>query len=76
MKCFAPPVHLVGFYILENKLIGYAHDSTLIALGLSTLIRVTVAESLNHDLGKVSEWCELWGMKLNASKTKAMQTQS
>ena len=23
-------------------------------------------------LGRVSEWCELWGMKLNASKTKTM----
>ena len=25
-----------------------------------------------RDLGKVSEWCDLWGMKLNASKTKTM----
>ena len=30
------------------------------------------AESLNRDLGKASEWCDLWGMKLNASKTKTM----
>ena len=34
--------------------------------------RVTVAESLIRDLGRVSEWCDLWGMKLNASKTKTM----
>ena len=34
-------------------------------------VRVT-AESLIHDLGRVSEWYDLWGMKLNASKTKAM----
>ena len=27
---------------------------------------------LNRDLVKVSEWCDLWGMKLNASKTKTM----
>ena len=33
---------------------------------------VTVAESLISDLGRVSEWCDLWGMKLNASKTKTM----
>ena len=33
---------------------------------------VTVAESLIRDLGRVSEWCDLWGMKLNASKTKTM----
>ena len=35
-------------------------------------VRVTEAESLSHDLVKVSEWCDLWGMKLNASKTKTM----
>ena len=35
-------------------------------------IRVTVAESLISDLSRVSEWCDLWRMKLNASKTKTM----
>ena len=35
-------------------------------------VRVTVAESLFRDLGRVSEWCDLLGMKLNGSKTKAM----
>ena len=35
-------------------------------------VRVTVAESLSRELVKVSEWCDLWGMKLNASKTKTM----
>ena len=35
-------------------------------------IRVAVAEPLIHDLGRVSEWCDLWGMKLNESKTKTM----
>ena len=25
-----------------------------------------------RDLGRVSEWCDPWGMKLNASKTKSM----
>ena len=42
------------------------------AVVLSPGVRVTVAESLIRDLGKVSEWCDLWGMKLNASKTKTM----
>ena len=55
------------FSILENKLIGYADDSCAI---LS--IRVAVAESLICDLGRVSEWCDLWGMKLNARKTNTM----
>ena len=35
-------------------------------------VRVTVAESLIRDLGRVSGWCEVWGRKLNASKTKTM----
>ena len=42
------------------------------AVVLSTGVRVTVAESLICDHGRVSEWCDLWGMKLNASKTKTM----
>ena len=38
----------------------------------SPCVRVAVAESLIRDLGMVSEWCDLWGMKLSASKTKTM----
>ena len=60
------------FSILENKLIGYADDSTLIAVEPSPGVRVAVAESLSRDLVKVSDWCDLWGMKLNVSKTNTM----
>ena len=60
------------FSILENKLIGYADDSTLMAVAPAPGARVTVAESLNRDLVRVNAWCDLWGMKLNASKTKTM----
>ena len=60
------------FSILENKLIGYADDSTLMAAVPSPGIRVAVTESLIRYLGRVSEWCDLWGMKLNAAKTKIM----
>ena len=35
-------------------------------------VRVTVAESMIRDLGRVSGWCDLWGMKSNSSKTKSM----
>ena len=35
-------------------------------------VRVAVAEYLIRDLGRVSEWCDLWGMKLNASMTMTM----
>ena len=44
----------------------------LMAVVPSLGVRVTVAESLIRDLGRVIEWCDLWGMKLNASKTKTM----
>ena len=60
------------FSILENKLIGDAGDSTVIAVVPSPGVRVAVAESLSYDIMKVNEWCDLWGMKLNASKTKPM----
>ena len=60
------------FFILENKLISYADDSTLMAVVPSPGVRVAVAESLIRDLGKVGEWCDFWEMKLNASKTKTI----
>ena len=53
----------VLFSTLENKLLCYADDSTLIAVVSSPGVRVAVAESLSRDLMKVSEWCGLWGMK-------------
>ena len=60
------------FSILENKLIGYADDSTLIAVVPSPGLRVTVAESLSSGLVTVRQWCDLWGINLNESKTKTM----
>ena len=60
------------FSILENKLIGYADDSTLMDVVPSPGVRVTVTESQICDLARVNEWCDLWGMKLNASTTKTM----
>ena len=32
-------------------------------------VRVTIAESLIQGLDRVSEWCDLSGMKLNVTKT-------
>ena len=60
------------FSILENKLIGYTDVSTLMGVVPSPGIRVAVAESLICDLGRVTEWCDLWRMKSNVSKTKTM----
>ena len=60
------------FSILENKLIGYADDSTLMAVIPSPGVTTAVAESTNRDLSRVSDWCNLWEMKLNAGKIKTM----
>ena len=57
---------------LENKLIAYADDATLLAVVPSPCLRNTVADSLNRDLTRIYEWCKLWGMKLNPSKTQNM----
>ena len=55
--CFGPvivPLYCSElFSILENKLIGYADDSTLMTVVPSPGIRVTVSESLIRDLGRV-----------------------
>ena len=64
--------------------ISWSDDSTLLSVVPSPGVRVSVAESLNRDLGKVSEWCDLWKMKFNASKimtmivsrSRTMQTQT
>ena len=53
-------------------MIGYADDSTLIEAIPSPNARISVAQSLDRDLLKVSDWCNMWGMKLNVSKTKTM----
>ena len=62
-QCFwpviVPPVHFGDFTILENKLIGYADDSTLMAVVPSPGVIVIVAKFLISDLGRVSEWCDL-----------------
>ena len=47
------------FSILENKLIGYADHSTLMAVVPSPGARVPVAESMNRDLVRVNEWYDL-----------------
>ena len=71
-KCFGSTVvHLHTpelFSVVESKLYGYA----LVAVVLFPSERVAVTVSINRDLTMVSGWCDLWGMKLNASKTKTM----
>ena len=52
------------FSIVENKLYGYADDSLLVAVVPSPGERVTVTESINRDLNRVSVWCNLWRVRL------------
>ena len=61
-------------YILDSKLIGYVDNSysPLIAVVPFPGLRVSIVESLSRDLVKVSEWCDRFGMKLNASKSNTM----
>ena len=49
------------FCILENKLIRYASDSTLMPVVPSPGVRVAVAEPLIRYLARVSEWCNIRG---------------
>ena len=57
---------------LENKLVAYADDATLLATVPSPHARSNVAESINRDLNRINEWCRVWGMKLNPAKTQSM----
>ena len=57
---------------MEIKLYSTADDSTLVAVVPSPGERVAVTDSMKGDLNRVSVWCDLCGMKLNASKTKPM----
>ena len=55
---------------LENRLVAYADDATLFASVPSPHMMSFIADSLNKDLGKISTWCKLWGMKMNPTKTQ------
>ena len=57
---------------LENVLLGYADDSTLMAHVPSSRDRPSISASLNRDLERISSWCKLWGMQINPRKTKGM----
>ena len=55
--------------MLENVLVGYADDSTLVASVSSPCKRPTIAASLNRDLVSIDKWCARWGMLINSAKT-------
>ena len=57
---------------LENKLVQYADDSTLMCSVRSPDDRVAAFDSVCRDLRKIQQWCKRWRMKLNAKKTKSL----
>ena len=63
------------FLLIPRNLFPY-WETSLTVMQMATVpspgVRATVPESLNRDLGKVSEWCDICAIKLNASKTKTM----
>ena len=61
---------------LENKLVQYTDDSTLMCSVRSPDDRVTASDSLCRDLSKIQQWCKQWGMKLNAKKTPSLHFHS
>ena len=58
--------------LLQNELVGYADDSTLVCRIPHPRDRSSVAASLNDDLAVISDWCTRWGMLVNPSKTRGM----
>ena len=58
--------------LLQNELVGYADDSTLLCRILHPRDMSSVAASLNDDLAVISDWCSKWGVLVNLSKTRGM----
>ena len=58
--------------LLQNELVGYVDDSTLLCRIPHPRDRSSVAASLNDDLAVISDWCSRWGMLINPSKTRGV----
>ena len=54
-----------------NDFLAYADDSILVSTIPSPKDRTDSATKLKDDLLHVKSWCDLWGMKMNALKTKS-----
>ena len=56
---------------LENMLVAYADDGTLLAVVPSPDMRSVISDSLSRNWAKIIEWCRLWCMKMNPSKIQS-----
>ena len=57
---------------LQNTLLGYADDSTLIAEVQKPGNRALAVSSLNNDFASISDSCKRWGMLVNPNKIEAL----
>jgi len=60
------------FSVVNNLLVGYADDATLVSVAQRPADREAVSRSLQSDLDSINSWCSTWGMHLNVGKTKTM----
>ena len=70
--CSVYPVYQRNVWLVENRLIAYADDSTLLAVVRKPGDWPAVAASLNRELARIQEWCNHWFMILNPNKTKVL----
>ena len=54
---------------IESDMVAYADDTTLYRSIPSSQDRHAAADVLSRDITRILNWCELWGMKLNPSKS-------
>ena len=59
-------------WLLQNVLVGYPDDYTLLCRIPHPRDRASVASSLNDDLAVISDWCSRSSMLVNPSKTRGM----
>ena len=62
LSVIVPHVHFGAFFHFDDSM---TDDSTLKVVVASAGVRVEAAKSLICDLDRVSEWCDLWGMKFS-----------
>ena len=57
---------------IQTNMVAYADDTTLFAPIASPRDRSHVAELISQDLVTIKSWCDLWGMRLNPSKSRSL----
>ena len=58
--------------LLQNVLVGYVDDSSLLCRIPHPHDRSSVVASLNDNLAVISDWCSRWGMLVNPRKTRGV----